>query len=695
MGNETFATGLDTLSMGSFRPAISACLIVKNEERHIERALNSLAGVADEIVVVDTGSSDSTVEKARALGAKVFFFEWIDDFSAARNYSLEQATGEWILVFDADEELVAEDQAAVLAAAADPAVDAYYFTINDVKPDGLRSDYSTQFLQMFRNRSCYRYEGAIHEQIVPALLRNGATIRHAPVRVNHYGYQPEVRFEKDKGARNMRILEKQREQNPHDPFVYFNLGQEHVAAGDLEEAIRCFTQSLSLVRNFADGFVPPLLVGLVDCLTRAGRFDAAEKTVALGKGIFPDYTDLLFLEARLLAARGMYGQAIATYLRCMAQGDAPSTYAVRRAGVGSHLAWFELGQVYERMGHDDKALDAYRRSLLAQPAFVAPVPALIRLLVPHEEPGRIRDFLSSLMPQATVEAFQAMAAGFAERGFHPEALAALESAQRLAPRGARADRLHHLQGLVLLASGRLLEAEEAWGRITPDTRLVFLESRFHLAVSRLLEGDAAGARTALDVLRGIPRYGVHLWLASLWAEALGVPAGREAAATPPGAGGQPLALFLHLFSLALRLGKERCVQAGLAILPRVEADRVRALGVLVRAYYHAGREEAAIAAAKEMVAQGGEDAEVFSILGNLALERGLWRDAVQFYLRSAEVDPRNPEVHLAAARLLNRLGEGDAARSILRRALEQLPQSQLLRESLALLENEINGAKRA
>lgn len=694
MGNETLAVGLDSLSLGSFRPTISACLIVKDEERHIERALESLAGVADEIIVVDTGSGDSTVEKARALGAKVYFFEWIDDFSAARNHSLAQATGEWILVLDADEELVAEDQAAVLAAAADPSVDAYYFTINDIRPDGVRSDYSTQFLQMFRNRPCYRYEGAIHEQIVPALLRHGATIRHAPVRVNHYGYQPEVRFEKDKGARNMRILEQQRERNPDDPFVYFNLGQEHVAAGDLEAAIGCFTKSLSLVRNFADGFVPPLLVGLVDCLTRAGRFEAAEKTVALGKGIFPDYTDLLFLEARLLAARGMYAQAIAAYLRCMAQGDAPPTYAVRRAGVGSHLAWFELGQVFERMGHDDKALDAYRRSLSAQPAFAAPIPALIRLLTPHEEPARIREFLSSLIPRATVEGLQAMAAGFAERGFHPEALEALEAAQRLSPEGARADRLHHLQGLVLLTSGRLEEAEQAWGRIAPDTRLVFLESRFYLAVSRLLDEDAAGARAALDALRGVSRFAVHLRLAGLWAEALGGSAVREEAATPE-AGGPFLALFLHLFSLGLRLGKERFVQAGLAVLPQIEADRRRALAALVKGYYQAGCEEPAIAAANEMVAQGGEDAEVFNILGNLALGRGLWRDAVQFYLRSAEVDPRNPEVPLAAARVLDRLGERAAARAVLRRALERLPHSQLLHEGLLFLERGIGGAKRA
>ena len=86
-------------------------MIVKNEEKHLAYCLNSLTPVADEMIVVDTGSTDKTKEIAEAFGARIFDFEWINDFSAARNYSLSQAQGDWILVMDADEVISGQDYA--------------------------------------------------------------------------------------------------------------------------------------------------------------------------------------------------------------------------------------------------------------------------------------------------------------------------------------------------------------------------------------------------------------------------------------------------------------------------------------------------------------------------------------------------------------------------------------------------------
>jgi len=90
-------------------PTLSLCMIVKNEELHLARCLKSVRGLADEMILVDTGSTDRTVEVARSYGARVFHFTWQDDFSLARNHSLEAASGEWILVLDADESIAARD----------------------------------------------------------------------------------------------------------------------------------------------------------------------------------------------------------------------------------------------------------------------------------------------------------------------------------------------------------------------------------------------------------------------------------------------------------------------------------------------------------------------------------------------------------------------------------------------------------
>lgn len=99
-----------------FRPgAISLCMIVKNEEALLDKCLSSVHGLVDEIIVVDTGSTDRTVEIAQAHGARIEHFKWCDDFAAARNYSLGFARGEWILILDADESLNPADHAAIRA----------------------------------------------------------------------------------------------------------------------------------------------------------------------------------------------------------------------------------------------------------------------------------------------------------------------------------------------------------------------------------------------------------------------------------------------------------------------------------------------------------------------------------------------------------------------------------------------------
>ncbi len=86
-------------------PTLSLCMIVKNEEKHLARCLSSVKDVADEIVIVDTGSTDKTIEIAESFSAKIFHFDWVNDFSAARNFALSKCTGDWILYLDADEEL--------------------------------------------------------------------------------------------------------------------------------------------------------------------------------------------------------------------------------------------------------------------------------------------------------------------------------------------------------------------------------------------------------------------------------------------------------------------------------------------------------------------------------------------------------------------------------------------------------------
>jgi glycosyltransferase involved in cell wall biosynthesis len=220
---------------------VSLCMIVKNEERYLARALESARPLADEIIVVDTGSSDATVAIAKRHGARVFRFEWVDDFAAARNASLRPARGEWIVVLDADEFFApghAERLRRMLEQAA-PTVAGYRVYQTNLADDqgGAVIDKSTT-IRVFRNRAHHRYQYPIHEQIVDS-LRDG-TVEPSDVELLHSGFIQSVAQERGKAERNRTLLERflasLPEGHPHRPYLHMQLGTEYRRSGDNERA---------------------------------------------------------------------------------------------------------------------------------------------------------------------------------------------------------------------------------------------------------------------------------------------------------------------------------------------------------------------------------------------------------------------------------------------------------------------------
>ena len=149
---------------------LSACVIVKNEEKNLPDWLDCMKAVADEMVVVDTGSTDNTVALAKAAGAKVYFFKWINDFSAAKNYAIEQATGDWILFLDADETFTDAARRVLRQELErfdkDKNVACLLNRLIDVDVDKNNRVFNNSLLPRIFRRSPYiRYRGAIHEQV--------------------------------------------------------------------------------------------------------------------------------------------------------------------------------------------------------------------------------------------------------------------------------------------------------------------------------------------------------------------------------------------------------------------------------------------------------------------------------------------------------------------------------------------------
>lgn len=204
-------------------PLISLCMIVKNEEDNLPGCLESVRGLVDEIIVIDTGSNDRTVLVAESLGAKVFSVPWEDDFAAARNESLSRASGNWILYLDADERLVSNGvRDCVRATAAVPGIDAWSVSIRNYKYDTEVFD-STLNIRLFRRLPEVLFENEVHERVEPALARIGACIRVAPFAIDHLGYRIAPERLKAKLERNLALSKKQLNRGP-DPYCLYYVG---------------------------------------------------------------------------------------------------------------------------------------------------------------------------------------------------------------------------------------------------------------------------------------------------------------------------------------------------------------------------------------------------------------------------------------------------------------------------------------
>jgi glycosyltransferase involved in cell wall biosynthesis len=230
---------------------LSQCMIVKNEENNIERALTWGKNIVCEQIVVDTGSTDRTVEIAENMGAKVFHFEWINDFSAAKNFALSKAKGNWIAFLDADEYLSEEDALRLfkmLGGMKPPAGGIMVLLpIVNLRDDGQAGSVLPQE-RIFSNPA-FKYVGAIHEHLAPV---KEATA-YVPVRCNdinifHTGYTTAAYMTTNKLERNIEMLRRELESKPDDPDAMAYLADallvRNSSLSDLREAGQLYTDSL-------------------------------------------------------------------------------------------------------------------------------------------------------------------------------------------------------------------------------------------------------------------------------------------------------------------------------------------------------------------------------------------------------------------------------------------------------------------
>lgn len=232
-------------------PSISACMIVKDEAENLDRCLGSLQGKVDEIIVVDTGSTDDSVTIATRHGAKVSHFDWCDDFAAARNASIRDAKGDWVIWVDADEELIEETPGALrLLCQAQEKPEGFLVTCRSLSD--LSGTISSEIRQwrLYRNHLGFQFKGRIHEHLIHA---DGSTetylLYQDAVWIRHWGYMPEPQLMRRKKARNTHLLELAVADNPSDPFMNYNVGKQHAAHHEFAQALPHLERAIQLWRE--------------------------------------------------------------------------------------------------------------------------------------------------------------------------------------------------------------------------------------------------------------------------------------------------------------------------------------------------------------------------------------------------------------------------------------------------------------
>jgi len=270
---------------------ISLAMIVKNEEETLAHCLESVKPIVDEMVIVDTGSTDNTIEIAKGFGASIHNFQWCDDFAAARNESLKHCDGKWVLIIDADEAIDPLDYEKIKDACLNPYADGYeliqrdymlssHATAQDTAAMPNASPYSEgrhlpfyadgMTLRLFKNFDWLSYAGRVHETMDNSLKTHEKTIKRLDAVLHHYGKLLKER-EEHKAQYYLMLAQRDADADPENLVAQFNLLQQALVAGEWELALQAAQVGIK-----AGKMVHPLvLFGAGAALQQLGRHDEA------------------------------------------------------------------------------------------------------------------------------------------------------------------------------------------------------------------------------------------------------------------------------------------------------------------------------------------------------------------------------------------------------------------------------------
>ncbi len=369
---------------------LTVCLITRNEEKHLAQALRSVAGLADQVVVADTGSTDGTVEVAARHGAQVHHVAWQDDFAAARNFALDQAVGDWVFWLNPDEELLPSSHAAVRACMAVAEVFACAVRVQELaRPDRPEAFTETLQVRLFRRHGGLRYRGRLHPTFVPPVeevaAREGKAVLPAAVTVRRHAYFSVLSEAKLRWA--ARLLRLELADRPGQLPYLIEYGRTLLWLND-PEGHAVLAEAAEQLLPLRDAPRPPsvAVAPLLEYLLTVSpaqsrsRLTPAE-AAALALRWFPHSPPVLWRAAEHAFRTGAFREAaglLETLVRMGTTGAFDRSLSFDASILGDS-AWMNLGLCCIQLRDFDRAESCFQR-LLASPTRGAEAAAKLRLV---------------------------------------------------------------------------------------------------------------------------------------------------------------------------------------------------------------------------------------------------------------------------------------------------------------------------
>lgn len=346
---------------------ISACIIAKNEENNINRCLESMKTIADEMIVVDTGSTDQTVEVAKSCGAKVYSYDWKNDFAKAKNYAIEQAKGDWIIFLDADEyfsdDTIPNVRLYIEKLHLNKKCHAICVKIINIDVDNDNIELSSFVnLRMFRNEPNFRYRYELHEELYNSKGQLEIFILSDVIEVYHTGYSYHIIEKKLK--RNLSIIKEEIKKNGEIPRYYRYLCDCYHGLQQYDEAVKFgklhIKSNVSSIANESTVYMK-----VIDSLIRSNaKIEEIKYEIENAIQVFPNIPDFYAQYGRYLCEQKEYEKSMQYFLKALEVNKKRDKYEADSFHGKLANLYCTLGELFFKKNQYNEAIQYYCRSLV-------------------------------------------------------------------------------------------------------------------------------------------------------------------------------------------------------------------------------------------------------------------------------------------------------------------------------------------